>query len=76
MRTDAERLDWLEKYFGGGLISDDNGHWAVSGAGMQNVPSGDKPEYIAVTNFVEAEEWHSNIRDALDAAMDEDNAGG
>lgn len=31
---DTERLDWLEKQQGFGLISDDNKHWAVSTSGF------------------------------------------
>jgi hypothetical protein len=41
-RTDTERLDWIEANFGIALLDDDNGHWAVSGSGMQNVPEGEE----------------------------------
>jgi hypothetical protein len=69
--TDTERIDWLEKQFGCGLINDDNGHWAVSGSGTQNVPSGDDPEDIASTFFVDASEWKPTVREAIDAAYAE-----
>lgn len=68
MATDTERIDWFEKEaFGCALISDDNGHWAVSGDGMQNVPSSGRPEDIQTTFFVEADRWHPSIREAIDA---------
>ena len=72
--TDTDRLNWLEKHEGYGLISDDAGHWAVSGSGTQNVASGmrRKPIEIAATFFVEAKEWRKTIRGAIDAAIKED----
>lgn len=68
---DAERLNWLDsmKYMGYGLISDDNGHYAVSVTGIQNVPMTDEPCDIQTTFFVEAAEWKDSARDAIDAAM-------
>ena len=76
MPNDTERLNWLEQQFGCGLISDDNDHWAFSGSGVQNVPSGDEPEDIYTSFMVEATEWHNSIREAIDAAMaDEAQAG-
>lgn len=71
--TDTERLDWLEKQQGSGLISDDARHWAVSTSGMQNVP--DDPPQDIVTNFVvEKDEWRPSIREAIDAAIEADLA--
>ncbi len=70
--TDTQRLNWLEKQEGGGLLSDDNGHWAVSGSGLQNIPSSDgTPAAIASTFFVEKGQWESTIRRAIDKAMGE-----
>ena len=37
-RKDTERLEKMERLIGYGLLSDDFGHWAVSGSGMQNIP--------------------------------------
>ena len=66
--TDKELLDLLEKKgFGCGLISDDNGHWAVSGTGFQNVPPGKKPVKIATSFLVQAKEWKGSVRAALEA---------
>lgn len=65
---DAARLDWLGLQDGCGLISDDAGHWAVSGSGMQNVPQ-DPPCYVATTFMVEADEWKPTVREAIDAAI-------
>lgn len=66
--TDTERLDWLEKQQGSGLVSDDSRHWAVSGSGFQNVPT-NPPEDIQTTFFVEAGEWRPSVREAIDAAI-------
>lgn len=66
--TDTELLDKLEACEGCGLISDDFGNWAVSDSGMQNIPENPgEPSYIATTFFVEADEWHPSIREALEA---------
>ena len=67
---DKERLDWLEEQAGAGLVSDDNGHWAVSFVGMQNVPEGTEPQDIATNFFVEAKEWRDSIREAIDAVRE------
>lgn len=73
MRTDKERIDWLEKYgFGAALINDDNGHWAVAFGGFQNVPEGNTPWDIQTTHFVEKGKWRDDIRSAIDEVMDED----
>ncbi len=47
------------------LLNDDNGHWAVSFDGFQNVPIGDDPEDISSTIFVEKSNWKDTIYDAL-----------
>jgi len=71
--TDKERFDWLEIIASAGacpgLVHDDNGHWAVSITGMQNVPEGEKPSDISTSFFVEASEWRPSARDAVDAAF-------
>ena len=67
---DTKRLDWLEKREGFGLISDDFGRWAVSGAGTQNLPTDiGQPFDVSTSYFAEASNWHLSIRDAIDAAM-------
>jgi len=68
--TDKERLDWMEKRDGAGLISDDAGRWAVSTGGMQNVPDPKKPIDISTLFFVEAEQWKKDIRSAIDYAIE------
>ena len=40
-----------------GLIYDDNGHWALSLEGTQNIPIGPEPQDIATTFFIEADMW-------------------
>jgi len=73
--NDTDRLNWLEAQTEighcPGLINDDNGHWAVSFEGSQNCPQGDEPCDIATNFFVEADNWYSSIREAIDAAMGE-----
>ena len=69
--NDTERLDWLESHFGFGLISDDNGHWAVAGDGVQTCPDGPEPQEIDTTFFVEADKWKDSVREAIDEAVDE-----
>lgn len=69
--SDTDRLDWLAEQDGAAIISDDNGHWAVSFTGMQNVPVGDEPCDIDTTFFIEAREWHGSVREAIDAAAGE-----
>ena len=72
--TDTERLDWLGKLQGSGLINDDYGRWAIPECGIQNVTDRGKlitKQAIAVSStfFTEAREWKLNIRAAIDAAM-------
>jgi len=40
-----------------GLLHDDNGHWALSLDGLQNLPLFDYPEDVATAFFVSAEDW-------------------
>jgi hypothetical protein len=47
------------------LLNDDNGHWAVTGTGFQNVGYGDKPEDIETQFFIEAKNWKNTPREAL-----------
>jgi hypothetical protein len=72
--TDKELIDWLEERYGYGLINDDNGHWAVSGSGFQNVASGGDPEDIQTTFLVFKDEWRDSIREAIIAAIDDEES--
>lgn len=78
MPSDTELLNWLEHVAHEGsspaLINDDNGHWAVSFDGWQNVPDGDKPNDICTTFVVKAHVWHNTVREALTAAINDDTA--
>jgi hypothetical protein len=73
LRTDKELLDGLEALVNRGdcpgIINDDNGHWAVSGSGVQNVPMGDDPVDIGTEFFVEAKDWKPTIREAIEAYL-------
>jgi hypothetical protein len=72
MMTDTERIAWLEMQQGCGLISDDQGRWAVSAMGMQNLPNDDEPFDFVGSFFVEASDWRPTIREAIDAAVEKD----
>lgn len=67
--TDAELLDWLEKKDGYGLISDDEGRWAVSASGTQNLPDGSGAFDFSGEFFVERDDWRPTIREAIIAAI-------
>lgn len=78
MRTDTELLNGLESLVEKGdcpgIINDDNGHWAVTGDGMQNISCGDVPVDVQTTFFVEAAQWRNSIREAIDAYLDASQA--
>ena len=54
-----------------GLLNDDNGHWAVSVEGVQNLPMDDGPADIQTTFFIEAKNWRPTLRGAIEAYLDE-----
>jgi len=50
------------------IVYDDNGHYAISYAGMQSIPEEteeDERDDVIIYHFVEKEEWHNSIREAL-----------
>jgi len=50
------------------VVYDDNGHFAVSGSGMAPVPTSESGKFEdteSLTTFVEPEQWHNTIREAL-----------
>jgi len=47
------------------LLNDDNGNWAISGDGFQNVVIGDKPSDVDTHFFVQAGLWRNTPREAL-----------
>jgi len=67
--TDKEMLDWLKRADCYSLISDDNGHWACTADGMQNVPEGKEPVEIMTTFLVEKGDWFDSPRKAIDDRM-------
>ena len=69
--TDTELLDGLEKLDGCWLISSDNGHWAVSSSGIQNLPPDNNPFDFSGTAFVETKDWKPSIREAIAYAIKE-----
>lgn len=75
LEADAARLDYFEAEAGRGgcpaLICDDDGRWAVSGDGIQNVPMGEGPHDIQTCFDVEKDQWHNSPREAIDAALKE-----
>lgn len=56
------------------LLYDDNGHWAVSADGYQNVVSGDVPEDIETHFYIEAEDWKNSPKEALYKFLHDDNS--
>ncbi len=66
--TDKELLDYMETQEGAAIISDDFGHWAVTGAGFQNVPQ-KTPADIQTTHIIEKKQWKKSIRAAIRAHM-------
>lgn len=53
------------------LLYDDEGHWAISGEGFQEVALGD-PIDMHLTHFVEKKMWKDTIREALNYYLDND----
>ena len=53
------------------LLNDDAGRWAVAFDGMQSVGIGDEAKDVSTSFFVQAKQWHSNIRQALIIALSE-----
>jgi len=47
------------------LLYDDNGRWAVTADGYQNVVSGDEPQDVETHFYVEAKEWKNTPKLAL-----------
>ena len=48
------------------ILYDDNGHFAITGDGMQTVCSGDEPMDCDLQFSVEAECWKDTMREALE----------
>ena len=53
------------------VLNDDNGHWAVTADGYQNVVTGD-PKDVETSFFVRAEDWRNTPREALKHFMEDD----
>lgn len=53
------------------LLNDDNGHWAVSDTGFQQVVFGDEPEDITTSFFIEKEMWKNTIEEAVEHYLKE-----
>lgn len=74
-RNDSQRLDELEALVAQGdcpgIINDDNGHWAVSCTGMQNVTAGPQATDVCTSFFVPAVLWRNSIREAIDDYLDD-----
>jgi hypothetical protein len=66
--SDTQLINWLEKITEDGvcpgIICDDFGHWAVSFEGVQNIPL-KTPTNIHTTFFIEENQWHVSIREAI-----------
>lgn len=62
---DTERLDWLAKQTGGGIISDDAGRWAFPTGGHQPLVF-DAPREGQWSLYLEVEDWKMSVREAID----------
>jgi len=47
------------------LLYDDDGRFAITGEGIQDVVMGDEAQDINISHFVKAEEWKDTPREAL-----------
>jgi len=65
--TDKQIIKWLEAHQGCALVSDDDGRWAVSASGFQNVTAG-KAADVQTTFFIAKKEWRTSIKKAVEAA--------
>jgi hypothetical protein len=65
---ELSKLGWCPN-----LLNDDNGHWAISCKGIQNVVFGDEPEDVHTTVFVEAKYWKKTPKEALLFYLIDDN---
>jgi len=63
--TDKQLIDFLEKEFGCALVNDDNGHWALSYCGFQNVVVGKRGQDVQTSFFIGAKEWSNSVRAAI-----------
>jgi len=54
------------------LLNDDNGHWAITGDGYQNVVIGDEPSDVETHFFIEAKEWKNTPKEALKDYLNSD----
>jgi hypothetical protein len=54
-----------KKGFSPSLVHDDNGHWAISGDGIQNIPTENKTQDVSLTVFVELKKWKKTIKKAM-----------
>jgi len=54
------------------LLNDDNGHWAVTCDGYQNVVFGDEPADVETSFFVVAKDWKNTPREALLTYLNEE----
>jgi len=52
------------------LLNDDNGHWAMTFEGFQSLPSGEDPEDIQTSFWIEKAQWHDDIIEALIYALE------
>ena len=66
----SQIIKFLESRSGISLVSDDGGHWAVTGAGFQNVPES-FPDDLTTTFLIEKDQWKKSIKEAVEAYANE-----
>ena len=73
-KTDTELFDFIEAETNAGsclgIINDDDGHWAVSDEGNQNVPL-KFPSDIITRFYIPKKKWKKTIREAILSYMKE-----
>jgi len=55
------------------LLYDDNGHWAVTSDGYQNVVFGEEPEDVETSFFIKAKQWKTTPKEALQYYINEED---
>ena len=57
------------------LLYDDDGHFAISGEGMQSIPMDEKQEVGTdwISHWVQPDGWKDSIREALNYYLDEED---
>lgn len=67
-----ELIEWVEEKFGMSIVSDDDGRWACTTDGFQNVPESDGAFDLSTSFFIKKDQFRNSIREAIELAMEEE----